>query len=154
MERRHGIIGRRFRDQISQVRPRLDSKYTSSTTPRQQIRVIGFHVAVPRSYWSAIPTPLFIYISQLLRDSFSVCQQPPIWDPPSHYSMPTPQPWSGNFCNLFLPSKLFVQCYLEPTSYYTRASNELLQRFHNYGEGITERAWCQNSSGLNRNLAD
>ena len=27
------------------------------------------------------------YISQLLRDSFSVSQQPPNWEPPSHYSM-------------------------------------------------------------------
>ena len=27
------------------------------------------------------------YISQLLRDSFSVSQQPPIWELPSHYSM-------------------------------------------------------------------
>ena len=26
-------------------------------------------------------------ISQLLRDSYSVSQQPPIWEPPSHYSM-------------------------------------------------------------------
>ena len=26
-------------------------------------------------------------ISQLLRDSFSAPQQPPIWEPPSHYSM-------------------------------------------------------------------
>ena len=26
-------------------------------------------------------------ISQLLRDSFSVSQQPPIWEPPSHYFM-------------------------------------------------------------------
>ena len=26
-------------------------------------------------------------ISQLLRDSFSVSQHPPIWEPPSHYSM-------------------------------------------------------------------
>ena len=26
-------------------------------------------------------------ISQLLRDSFSVSLQPPIWEPPSHYSM-------------------------------------------------------------------
>ena len=60
---------------------------TSSTTPGLQIRVIGCHVAMPRSHWSAVPTPLFIYISQLLRDSFSVSQQPPIWDPPSHYSM-------------------------------------------------------------------
>ena len=67
----HGIMGRRFPDKISQVRPRLDSKYTSSTTPGQQIRVIGCRVAVPRSHWSAVPTLLFIYISQLLRDSFS-----------------------------------------------------------------------------------
>ena len=42
---------------------------------------------MPRSYWLAVPTPLFIYISQLLRDSYSVSQQPPIWEPPSHYSM-------------------------------------------------------------------
>ena len=60
---------------------------TSSTTTGLQIRVIGCRVAVPRSYRSVIPTPLFIYISQLLRDSFSVSQQPPIWDPCSHYSM-------------------------------------------------------------------
>ena len=60
---------------------------TSLTTPGLQIRVIGCRVAVPRSYWSAVPTPLFIYISQLLRDSFSVSQQPPIWEPPSHYSI-------------------------------------------------------------------
>ena len=26
-------------------------------------------------------------ISQLLRDSFSVSQQPSIWEPPSHYAM-------------------------------------------------------------------
>ena len=38
---------------------------------------------MPRSH----PTSLFIYISQLLRDSFSVSQQPPIWEPPTHYSM-------------------------------------------------------------------
>ena len=30
------------------------------------------------------------YISQLLRDSFSVSQQPPIWEPPSHDSMHLP----------------------------------------------------------------
>ena len=42
---------------------------------------------MPCSYWSAVPTPLFIYISQLLRDSFSIYQQPSIWEPPSHYSM-------------------------------------------------------------------
>ena len=29
-------------------------------------------------------------ISQLFRDSFSVSQQPPIWEPPSHYSMREP----------------------------------------------------------------
>ena len=72
---------------MSQVRPHLDSKFTSSTTPGQQIRVIGCRVAMLRSHWSAVPTLLFIYISQLLRDSFSVSQQPPIWEPPSHYSM-------------------------------------------------------------------
>ena len=67
------------------VVPRL--VLTSLTTPGQQIRVIGCRVTVPLSHWSAVPTPLFIYISQLLRDSFSVSQQPPIWEPPSHYSM-------------------------------------------------------------------
>ena len=50
--------------------------------------VIGCHVAVPRSHWSAVPTLLFDNISQLLRDSFSVSQQPAIWEPPSHSSMP------------------------------------------------------------------
>ena len=65
--------------------PRLD--LTSLTMPGQQIRVIGCRVAVPHSHWLAVPTLLFIYISQLLRDSFSVSQQPPIWEPPSHYSM-------------------------------------------------------------------
>ena len=49
--------------------------------------MIGCRVALPHSYWSAVPTPLFIYIYQLFRDSFSVSQQPPIWEPPSHYSM-------------------------------------------------------------------
>ena len=49
--------------------------------------VIGCRVSVPRSHWSAVPTPLFDNISQLLRDSFSVSQQPPIWEPPSHSSM-------------------------------------------------------------------
>ena len=66
----------------SQVWPCLNSKYTNST-----IRVIGCRIAVPHSHWSAVPTLLFIYMSQLLRDSFSVSQQPPIWKPPSHYSM-------------------------------------------------------------------
>ena len=49
--------------------------------------MIGCCVAVPRSHWLAVPTPLFIYISQLFRDSFSVSQQLTIWKPPSHYSM-------------------------------------------------------------------
>ena len=52
--------------------------------------VIGCRVAVLRSHWSAVPTLLFIYKSQLLRDSFFVSQQPPIWEPPSHYSMHLP----------------------------------------------------------------
>ena len=49
--------------------------------------VIGCRVAVPRSHWSAVPTPLFDNISQLFGDSFSVSQQPPICELPSHYSM-------------------------------------------------------------------
>ena len=40
-----------------------------------------------KSYWSAVPTPLFDNISQLLSDSFSVSQLPLIWEPPFHYSM-------------------------------------------------------------------
>ena len=71
----------------SSLRPQPDCKYTSLTTAGLQILVIGCCVAVPCSHWSAVPTPLFIYISQLLRDSFSVSQQPLIWEPPSHYSM-------------------------------------------------------------------
>jgi len=83
----HGIMGSPEPNKISQVWPHPDCKYIRSTTPGLQIRVVGCRVAVPHSYWSAVPTPLFIYISQLLRDSFSVSQQPPIWEPPSHYSM-------------------------------------------------------------------
>ena len=52
--------------------------------------VIGCLVAVPCSHWSAVPTHLYDNISQLLRDSFSVFQQPPIWEPPSHCSMGSP----------------------------------------------------------------
>ena len=40
--------------------------------------VIGCRVAMPCSHWSALPTPLFDNISQLLGDSFSVSQQSPI----------------------------------------------------------------------------
>ena len=75
MQSIHGIMGSPEPNWISQVRPPPDCKYTHSTTPG--LRVIGCRVAVPRSHWSAVPTPLFIYISQLLRDSFSVSQQPP-----------------------------------------------------------------------------
>ena len=74
-------------NQISQVQPQPDCKYTRSTTPGLKICMIGCRVAAPRSHWWAVPTPLFIYIFQLLRDSFFVSQQPPIWEPPSHYSM-------------------------------------------------------------------
>ena len=49
--------------------------------------MIGCRVAVPRSHWSAIPTPLFDKISQLLGDSFSVSLQPPICEFPSHSSL-------------------------------------------------------------------
>ena len=49
--------------------------------------VIGCCVAVPRSHWLAVPTPLFDNISQLFGDSFSVSQQPPICEFPSHSSL-------------------------------------------------------------------
>ena len=75
-------------DLTSLITPRLQILKVDHT--RTVIHVIGCRVAVPRSYWSVVPIPLFIYISQLLRDSFSVSQQPHIWEPPSHYSMPVP----------------------------------------------------------------
>ena len=50
----HGIMGSPEPNKISQVRPHPDCKYTSSTTPRLQISVIGCRVAVPRSHWSAV----------------------------------------------------------------------------------------------------
>ena len=42
---------------------------------------------MPRSHWSAVSTPLFDNISQLLRDSFSVSQELPICEFPSHSSL-------------------------------------------------------------------
>ena len=88
--------------------PRLDL-LTSLTTPGQQKHYGQPHpdskynksmllAAVSQCHASIIgrlsPLPCLItwqlhvcYISQLLRDSFSVSQQPPIWEPPSHYSM-------------------------------------------------------------------
>ena len=50
----HGIMGSPEPNYISQVRPSLDCKYTSLTTPGLQICVIGCRVAVPRSHWSAV----------------------------------------------------------------------------------------------------
>ena len=72
---------------------RLD--LTSLTTPGQQIHKFDHTRTANLCDWllcrsAAVPLVgclLFIYISQLLRDSFSVSQQPPIWEPPSHYSM-------------------------------------------------------------------
>ena len=43
-------------------------------------------------------------ISQLLRDSFSVYQQPPIWEPPSHYSMSSP---TSNWNTFIQPFSLY-----------------------------------------------
>ena len=59
MQSIHGIMGSPEPNWISQVRPPPDCKYTHSTTPG--LRVIGCCVAVPRSHWSAVPTPLFIF---------------------------------------------------------------------------------------------
>ena len=64
------------------------SKSPVDHTKKMSRVVIGCLAAMPRSHWSAVSTPLFDNISQLLRDSFSVSQEPPIWEPPSHYSMP------------------------------------------------------------------
>ena len=47
---------------------------TGSTTPGLQIHTVD-------------------HTFQLLRDSFSVSQQPPIWEPPSHYSMTRAFSW-------------------------------------------------------------
>ena len=57
------------------------------TMPGQQICVIGCRIAVTIGRLSPLSCLYTIYMSQLLRDSFSVSQQPPIWEPPSHYSM-------------------------------------------------------------------
>ena len=86
--------------------PRLD--LTSSTMPGQKIHYGRPHPESKynKSVWLAAVSPCrtpigrlspllclitrrlhVCYISQLLRDSFSIFQQPPIWKPPSHYSM-------------------------------------------------------------------
>ena len=78
--------------------------------------MIGCCVAVLRSHWSAVPTLLFIYKSQLLRDSFFVSQQPPIWEPPSHFSMVWRQSQLKliniyNFLNIRLSNNFLYQYY-------------------------------------------
>ena len=63
------------------------SKGPVDHTKKMSRVVIGCHVGMPRSHWSAVSTLLFDNISQLLRDSFSVSQQPPICEFPSHSSL-------------------------------------------------------------------
>ena len=61
----------------TQVRPQLDCKYNSYLVIGQ----LRFHETNRRRVCDNNN------ISQSFRDSFSVSQQPPIWEPPSHYSM-------------------------------------------------------------------
>ena len=56
--------------------------------------MIGCHVAVPCSHWSAVPTPLFDNMAAACLQHFPVVEglifcisATPIWKPPSHYSM-------------------------------------------------------------------
>ena len=72
----HGRMGTLVRNILS-GQPKKMSKGLVNQTIKMSRVVIGCHVAVPRSHWSAVPTPLFDNISQLLRDSISVSQQPP-----------------------------------------------------------------------------
>ena len=68
MQSIHGIMGSPEPNWISQVRPPPDCKYTHSTTPG--LRVIGCCVAVPRSHWSAVPTPLFEHTPSLNKEYY------------------------------------------------------------------------------------
>ena len=63
------------------------SKGPVAHTKKMSRVVIGCRVAMQCSHWSAVSTPLFDNISQLLRDSFSETQQPPICEFPSHSSL-------------------------------------------------------------------
>ena len=73
----HGITGRRFPDNFLFFRPRLDVLYNSYLVIGQLRSLVTKRRRVSDNN----------NISQLLRESFSVSQQPPIWEPPSHYSM-------------------------------------------------------------------
>ena len=86
-------------------------------------------------------------ISQLLRDSFSVSQQPPIWEPPTHYSMWRTQ--TRTSCQATQPHTCCspLQCcsaarghsFTEKMIYYFCAN-------HDY--------WCGNVMGANYPAAD
>ena len=58
---------------------------------------------MPRSHWSAVPTLVFDNISQLLRDSFSISEQPPSGNllPIIPWSWPVyvPPHWRVPFCS-------------------------------------------------------
>ena len=83
----HGRMGTPVRNNFLSGRPKKMSKGPVYNTKKMSRVVIGCHVAMPRSHWSAVSTPLFNNISQLLRDSFSVTKQPPICEFPSHSSL-------------------------------------------------------------------
>ena len=63
--------------QIHYLRPQTDGQYNSYLVIGQ----LRSHETNRRSFSDNNN------ISQLLRDKFFVSQQPPIWEPPSHYSM-------------------------------------------------------------------
>ena len=83
----HGIMGTPMPNKFSYLQPRPDGKYTTYD-----------HAQMANTWWLVSWDLMRCEtnrrrvsdnnnISQLLRDAFSVSQQPPIWEPPSHYSM-------------------------------------------------------------------
>ena len=106
--------------------------------------MIGCRVAVPRSHWLAVPTLLFIYIYKLLRDSFSVSQPPPIWEPPSHYSMNemncpcNGQKWEikQKSLHLYFQNKI-LRSEVEYTSTVSKRSGGARSRLHRMTSSLT-----------------
>ena len=81
-------------------------------------------------------------ISQLLGDSFSVSQQPPSWDPCSHYSMIIPLCFTinpSNPCYRALPDVAVRSCVCGQTSHGTLSPDAGAD---NMGHGTTIQLHC------------